>query len=203
MPKLQIPYHLSNLFASLPLQKELSAVNRISKEKKEAGILIKIKAFTEESKQKNLTVWLVAWTFCGLAIGSQVFYDDNPELRKMILIFLAFWAYFEFKVVKAFRWRKSGEEQFYITDDLFSYGRTYNNRGILKQYRKDLVNAVRPIEVGGNSLIKAFSESYWVIGGEQLAFTANGKVIPFGLRLNEKESKKLMKELNELLSKLN
>lgn len=175
-------------------------MKRISTEKKEGGILIKIKAFKEESKQKNLTVWLLAWTFCGLAIGSQVFYDENPELRKMILIFLAFWAYFEFKVIKVFRWRRSGEEQFYITDEIFSYGRTYHNRGILKQYRKDLVNSVRPLELDGNSLIKAFSDSYWVIGGEKLAFTANGKVIPFGLRLSDKEARQLTSELNKALN---
>ena len=89
-----------------------------------------------------------------MAIGSQVFYDENPELRKMILIFLAFWAYFEFKVIKVFRWRRSGEEQFYITDEIFSYGRTYNNRGILKQYRKDLVNSVRLIQ---SSLVYNFT----------------------------------------------
>lgn len=174
---------------------------RIVQERKEDGLLIKIKAFREDSKQKNLTIWLLAWSFCGIAIGSQLFIEDNGELKNMVFIFLAFWAYFEFKVVKAFRWRKGGEEQFWITKDDLHYGRTYFNRGILKPYRKDLVNAVRPIDSEDNSFVKAFASSYWVIGGERLAITVGGKVIAFGLRLSDKEAKQLMKTLNQELEK--
>jgi len=172
---------------------------RISQEKKDGGILIKIKAYRDESKQKNLLVWLVAWSFCGLAIGSQMFLKEKGDLLNMILIFMAFWAYFEYKVIKAFRWRKSGEEQFWITPDNLSYGRTYANRGILKPYRRDLVNQIRPLEEESNSFINAFSSSYWVVGGERLTFTVNGKVIAFGLRLSDKETKQLMKTINQQL----
>ena len=173
--------------------------SRVSYEQKEEGLLIKIKAFKDESKQKNLTVWLLAWSFCGLAIGSQLFVEGDKELKNMIIIFLAFWAYFEFKVIKAFRWRKSGEEQFWITEDNIQYGRTFANRGFLKPYRKDLVNRIRFIDSESNSFTRAFSDSYWVIGGERLAFSVNGKVIPFGLKLEDKEAKRLEKRLNEHL----
>lgn len=172
---------------------------RITKEQINGGTLIKIKAFKEEGKQKNLTVWLFAWTFCGLAIGSQMFIEQNEELKTMILVFVAFWAYFEYKVVKAFRWRKSGEEQIFISEEEVHYGRTYNNRGILKQYKKSGVNSVREIEEETNSFVDAFSSSYWVIGGETLAFTANGKMVTFGLRLSEKETFQLKKQINQLI----
>ena len=174
-------------------------MSRISEEKVEGGKLIKIKAFYNKDKQKMLDVWLLAWTLCGLAIFSQVFYTPDNELRKMILIFGAFWIYFEYMVVKAWRWRKGGEEQIYITDEQIQYGRTYNNRGILKPYRKDLVNPLRSIENEGNSFTKAFADSYWVIGGEKLAFMVGGKIIPLGLRLTDKEAKKLMQLVNREL----
>lgn len=173
--------------------------NRITKEQKNGGTLFKIKAYREESKQKNLTVWLIAWTFCGVAIGSQMFVDENEQLRTMVLVFMGFWTYFEYKVVKAFRWRKSGEEQIWVNDEEVHYGRTVNNRGILKQYRKAAVNSVREIEEESNSFLDAFNASYWVVGGEKLAFTANGKVVPFGLRLSEKEAKKLKSQINALI----
>lgn len=172
---------------------------RISQEKKEDGVLIKISAYREEGKQKNLTVWLLAWTFCGLAIGSQLFMEENGELKTMIVVFLAFWLYFEYKVVKAFRWRRNGEEQFWITGEELQYGRTYNNRGFLRPYRKDLINPVRSIDQEINTFTRIFADSYWVVGGERLAFTANGKVVPFGLRLNDKECKQLQKMINQLL----
>lgn len=174
--------------------------SRISKEQTEAGTLIKIKAYFDEGKQKMLTLWMLAWTLCGVAIISQYFSNEDEQFRIMIVVFAAFWIYFEYLVVKAFRWRRSGEEQFYITADEFSYGRTYSNRGFLRPYRKDLVNSARFIDGESNTFYKVFADSYWVIGGERLAFTANGKVVPFGLRLTDKEAKKLMKLINDELN---
>jgi len=174
-------------------------MNRISQEKREEGILIKIKAFRDESKQKNLTIWLVFWTFCGIAIGSQLFVKGDDELRAFVFVYLAFWGYFEYVVVKAFKWRKSGEEQFLISEENFHYGRTYNNRGFLKPHRKDLVNAVKVIDEEIGTFAKVFGSSYWVVGGERLAFAVNGKVIPFGMQLTDKEMKQLKDNLNKLL----
>ena len=174
-------------------------MGRISQEKREEGILIKIKAFRDESKQKNLTLWLVFWTFCGIAIGSQLFVKGDDELRAFVFVYLAFWGYFEYVVVKAFKWRKSGEEQFLISEENFHYGRTYNNRGFLKPHRKDLVNAVKVIDEEIGTFAKVFGSSYWVVGGERLAFAVNGKVIPFGMQLTDKEMKQLKDNLNKLL----
>jgi hypothetical protein len=174
-------------------------MGRISQEKREEGILIKIKAFRDESKQKNLTVWLVFWTFCGIAIGSQLFVKGDDELRAFVFVYLAFWGYFEYVVVKAFKWRKSGEEQFLISEENFHYGRTYNNRGFLKPHRKDLVNAVKVIDEEIGTFAKVFGSSYWVVGGERLAFTVSGKVIPFGMQLTDKEVKQLKENLNKLV----
>lgn len=175
-------------------------MNRISQEKKEEGVLIKIQSFKDESKQKNLTVWLIFWTFCGIAIGSQLFVEGNKEMKIFIAVYLAFWAYFEYTVVKAYKWRKSGEEQFLITDEHFHYGRTYNNRGFLKPHRKDLVNAIRNIDEEVGTFAKTFGNSYWVVGGERLAFTVSGKVITFGMQLTDKEVKQLSEKLNKLLT---
>ncbi len=174
-------------------------MSRITQEKKEEGTLIKISAFRDESKQKNLTIWLVFWTFCGIAIGSQLFIKGNNEIKTFIMVYIAFWGYFEYTVIKAFKWRKNGEEQFLITDEYFHYGRTYNNRGFLKPHRKDLVNAVRIIDKEVGPFAKIFGSSYWVVGGERLAFTAGGKVIPFGMQLTDKEVKQLLDKLNKFL----
>jgi len=172
---------------------------RISTEQKDDGILIKIKALKDESKQKNLSVWLLAWTFCGLAVAYQLILEANSDIKTALLIFMAFWAYFEFKVVKVFRWRRGGEEQFFISEEKLLYGRTIKNRGILRPYRKDLVNSVRNIDEEHNTFSRAFADSYWVIGGERLAFTVNGKIVAFGLRLSDKEAKKLTELINKHL----
>jgi len=175
-------------------------VNRIEQSQEEEGILIRIKAFREDTKQKNLLVWIFAWTFCGLAIGSQLFVDGNPQLRSMLLIFIAFWAYFEFKVIKAYRWRQYGEERILIRKDQLQYGRFISDRGLYRPFNLSQLNPVRELKDESNALVKSFSDSYWVIGGEKLAFSYQAKVFAFGLRLTDKDTKKLMKLLN---SKIN
>lgn len=170
---------------------------RISSEKKEEGILIKIKAYKDDAKQTVLTVWLFAWTICGLAIISQVIFEPEPKLKTMLLVFAAFWGYFEYMVIKVFKWRRTGEEQILITENNIHFGRTYNNRGFLKPYRKDLINKVRKVDDEGNAFTITFGESYWVIGGQKLAFTAGGKVVYFGLRIKDKEANHLMKIINK------
>jgi len=178
-------------------------MKRIQVEEKEGGKLFKIRADYHQDKQKMLDVWLLAWTLCGLAIFSQVFFTEDSEMKQMILIFGAFWLYFEYMVVKAWRWRKGGEEQLFVGEEELHYGRTYYNRGILKPYRKDLINQVRIMEDERNSFVRSFADSYWVVGGsEKLAFTVNGKVIPFGLRLSDQEAKKLMKLINGELERM-
>lgn len=188
-------------FKRLHLQKNKEMDNRISQEKKNGGLLIKVKAYKEEAKQKQLFIWLMAWTLSGLFVAYQLFFgNETADIKKFILIFLAFWLYFEIKIIKVYRWRQSGEEQFWIGPEFFQYGRTYNNRGILKPYRKELVNQIKPINIEKGKLLETFFDSYWVIGNETLMFSVNGKVIGCGLRLNEKESKKLMQYLNQALS---
>jgi len=172
---------------------------RIQKSNKAEGLHITIKPYVDTAKQKMLTVWLLAWTLCGLAIISQIFVPQSEDVKIVIVLFTAFWAYFEYMVVKAFRWRRSGEEQFLITENEIKYGRTYNNRGFLKPYRKDLVNKVRLIDGEINTFTKVFYESYWVVGGERLAFTVGSKVVPFGLRLTDKEVAQLKKMINSAI----
>ena len=173
---------------------------RVSQERNNEGLLIKIKAFKDDGKQVVLTVWMLAWTFCGLAILSQIFFEPEPKMKTMLLIFGGFWAYFEFMVVKVFRWRRSGEEQILITEDKIHYGRTVKNRGFLKPYRKDLINKVRRIEDEGNTFVKVFGESYWIVGGHTLAMPIGGKVIYLGLRLSDKEANQIMKTINQELT---
>ncbi len=174
--------------------------DRIRFEQTDHGHLIKIRAYKDEGKQKILTVWLIAWTLCGFAILSQLFVDAQEDMRSMLLVFAAFWLYFEYKVIKVFRWRREGEEQLLIGKETVSYGRTYSNRGFLKPYRKDMVNAMRRVDHEENKFSATMLDSYWVIGQEQLAFSVSGKVIYLGMHLTDKQSDKIIKFFNKHLS---
>lgn len=170
---------------------------KISQEKE--GTLIVIKAYHDKSKQFVFGLWIIAWTLCGLAICSQLFLDSNEDLKSMLLIFTAFWFYFEFKAIKAWRWRRSGEEKVLITESDIHYGRTYNNRGFLKPFNLNQTNPVRIVEETDNAFSKTIANAYWNLGGERLFFSNKGKLIYFGMRLNEKEANKVMKAINKFI----
>lgn len=168
---------------------------KISQEKE--GTLIVIKAYKEKSKQFVLGLWLLAWTICGLAICSQLFFEPADDLKSMLFIFSAFWFYFEFKAIKVWRWRRVGEEKILIDNNALHYGRTYNNRGFLKPFALNQINPVRIIEQSDNAFNKTIGNAYWSISGETLTFGFKGRMVFFGLRLNEKEAKKIMKLINQ------
>ncbi len=172
---------------------------RIQQEKKEGGTLFTISAYKDTAKQKFFTVWLGAWTLCGLAIISQLFTEPEENLKMMLFIFTAFWFYFEFRAIKTFRWRRNGAELIFINENEIRYGRTFNGRGVLKPFGLNRVNPVRPVEQPSDNFVSQFAGSYWVIAGEQLAFSAGNKMIYFGLRLSKKETKHLMDQINKLI----
>lgn len=161
----------------------------------EDGNILEINAFYDEKKQKFLLLWLVAFTLGGLAIVSQLFSNAGSELKMMIMIFAFFWIYFEFKVLKAYRWRNSGKEKLIFTENKLYYGRLIGNRGVMHPYNKDLLGDLRKVDISEKNFFAAMSDSYWVIGGEKLAFSFAGKQIPFGLRLNKAEVNLIIKHI--------
>lgn len=174
-------------------------MSRVSIESKDGGKLLKIKAFRDEGKQKTFLIWVIAWSICGIAIGSQLFVKQEDQLKTLLLVFVCFWAYFEYKVLKTYRWRNGGEEQIWIGEEEVKYGRTIKNRGFLKPYRKEFINPIRKYEEE-SKMVSSFTDSYWVVGGETLVFTCQGKVLPIGLRLSINEQKKVAKFFNENLN---
>lgn len=174
---------------------------RITVEDTKEKFTLKIKAFVEEDKQKFFTVWLGAFTLCGLLIISQLFVNQDSELKLMVFVFAVFWAYFEFKMVRTWRWRRVGEEVIEMDDQFLYLGKRYNERGILKAYPLDGVDLPRKFNNKSNEFVKAINDSYWMISNEQLCFNYNNRVVLFGHRLSDQEMSKVLKALNFQLKK--
>ena len=87
---------------------------RLKIAKKEDELVITIKAFGDSRKQKILLLWIVLFSLCGIAIMSQFFGDYDNETKVFFGVYVAFWLFFEFKVVYAYRWRKYGVERIIV-----------------------------------------------------------------------------------------
>ena len=127
--------------------------------------------------------------------------DQNQKKRLFILGLIAFWAYFEYKVGKAFLFRKFGREKLWIKNGKLFYQREINKKGKIKEFDPALINDLEVLKPNRADFFVQVSEAFWVIGGERLTFKYASKYIKFGLQLSDEEADKVYKELKKELKK--
>ena len=71
-----------------------------------------------------LLVWIILFSLCGLAIVSQFFENYDAQTKVFFGVYVAFWLFFEFKVIYAYRWRKQGEEKIILENGQLSLIKT-------------------------------------------------------------------------------
>lgn len=166
---------------------------RISTERQGEAWSVVIATRLPKGQQALLLAWVVAWTLCGAVFFLELFKGPPPTLRAPLLIMLAFWAYFEFRTVRVFLWRKSGYEiwrvmdgELVIKNSLFRYGRA-------DRYFIANIQRLGPLKIDRASWKWQMSDSFWTRGAEQLGFEYQGRKVAFGRGLTEEEAGKLVR----------
>jgi hypothetical protein len=172
---------------------------RITYVRKEDGLSIVISAYTEKAKNTLMLAWFIAWTLGGLAVAIYFFLVHDNQTKTMILVWLGFWFYFEFKVWKAYTWRKFGKEIIKIEKSHFFYKRDNRGAGKVGTYEAEFIHDLAKYKGRQSDMVSNFMNSYWVVAGETLSFNYYGKEILFGMQLDEKESSALLKLIKEEL----
>lgn len=174
---------------------------RISIQQKENELSIVILALQDKLKNNLLFLWFFLWSLSGVIIISQYFLLTDPDTKTVLIVWMGFWAYFEYKIFKAYRWRKFGKEIIKIRDGNFSYKRDISGKGKIKTYPIDHIKNLRFLEPQENSFFENLNDSYWVIANEKLAFDHNGAEIKWGIQLDESDAKALLKRIKNKVSK--
>ena len=173
---------------------------RISIKQVDNGLSIVILSSINKTKNLILFIWFFLWTLSGIIIFAQYFIVPDPDTKTAIIVWMGFWAYFEYKIFKAFMWRKFGVEKIKLREGKLFYKRDVSGKGKIKEYEFDFIKDLRIIEPKENSFFENLNNSYWVIAGEKLAFDYYGKEIRFGIQVEEKDAKELYKVIrNELI----
>ena len=67
---------------------------------------------SDDKKKTNLLfLWLLAWTISGVIVIGNYFTIMQDKTKLLLIIWIAFWAYFEFKIVRVFMWKQFGKEK--------------------------------------------------------------------------------------------
>jgi hypothetical protein len=173
---------------------------------KRSSVLIKDGVFslvilpTEDKKKTNLLfLWLLAWTISGVIVIGNYFTITQDKAKLLLIIWIAFWAYFEFKIIRVFMWKRFGKEKLWIKNGLLLYKEDINGRGKTKEFDLNLISNLEFIALTNGSIADTFSQTFWVKGGERIQFTCQSKVIKFGMQLADDEAKKIISTLNKYL----
>lgn len=171
--------------------------SRINISENDSKIEIVIKAFLDAKKQQMLLIWIALFSICGLAIVAQFFEDYDAGTKVFFGVYVAFWIFFEFKVLYAYRWRKYGEEKIIIEDNQFVLVKTIGKRGDTQYYELSDINEVKLFKDGGGNFSKSMNTSYWNINKYSLVLCLDKVTIPFGIDLETDDAKLILKKINK------
>lgn len=162
-------------------------------------LVVEIHPEMEKQKLQMLTIWTIAFTICGLIIfGSLFTYDfrDDGEVL-MVVIFLLFWGYFEFKVLYALRWNKRGKEVLQIKNGKFSYVQQISKTGIPAEVEISKMKCFGVVEDTESGFWNEINNSVFIVGGEVIEYMSDESVKRLGLKLNKKDATQLVSLLNK------
>jgi hypothetical protein len=169
---------------------------RISILKKEKVLSIVILPGLGNKKLLLIFTWLLAWSVCGVVVFMNYFATDNKDLKLFILVYLSFWAYFEFSIARSFIWKKWGKEKLWIQNGIFHYQREVNKKGKIREWNLELMSKVELVELKSTRLADTLSQSFWMKGGERLEFTSQGKIQRLAMQVTDQEAAIIRKEVN-------
>lgn len=175
--------------------------NRIQIIKEDNKLEVVIKAFYDDKKQKMLLLWIVLFSLCGIAILTQFFEDYDSGTKVFFGVYVAFWLFFEFKVIYAFRWRKYGEEKVVVEKDQLFLIKTIGKRGVTQRFGFDEIKAIDFYKDANGGFVKSMNTSYWNINKYQLMIQLEKNIVPFAIDLENRDAKIVLNEIRNFNQK--
>jgi hypothetical protein len=150
-----------------------------------------------------LSGWLLAWTVAGIFVLIELFSKNSPaEQRTFMMVWLAFWAWFEYRILSAWLWRRSGREVVSFGKETSTVLFEVNGRGMERKHETARIHQLMSLEAKKGLFSKNFYSSFWVVGGETIGYKCNGAEIAFGRQLSDTEATALIKIIRHKLEQL-
>ena len=162
---------------------------------------LEIPSIEDATKLKILVVWFVLWTLSGMVVFSQFFMPSTKDVKLMYAVWMAFWAYFEYKASVLLSWRRKGKEILTFSESGFTLRRDINGRGIDKVYAREEVKKISTVNFKDRKVLARVTPLYWNMGYETVLFDYKGKEEALGLQLTEEEALQLVKVMKQRLNK--
>ena len=116
-------------------------------------------------------------------------------------MFLGFWAYFEYKTLRALLWYRFGKELIRIDNDGLSLKKSIFSYGKAHRYFFENIKNFHQRKEESTSFGTFFENAYWAMGTDALVFDYNKKARSFGRRLEPKTSRLLLRLIDDRVKK--
>ncbi|MBK8340515.1 MAG: hypothetical protein IPK99_11220 [Flavobacteriales bacterium] len=174
---------------------------RVSMQRNGAHTSIVISPRLSAGKRTLLVTWTTAWTLCGAYILFELFGMPSGDQRSFTLAFMAFWTYFEIRLLRVVAWRLKGFELVRVKDGVITIKNSIVGYGRAHDFFIENIQGLGPLEIDPTSWKWQLNDSFWVIGGDRLGFEHLGKQVDFGKDLSEAEMTAVLRALKDALKR--
>ena len=185
--------------------------DRISFHRHDEYTTILISTKVEKWKEGLLFGWLLLWFLVGVSIFYIIFsgtylksidtQTSSNQLQLFLILFLVFWGYYFYKIIKVYLWRRKGVEYFKLDKGSLVLKKAYGKVGRANSYLYENMGELKLIEISPRSFSSVMNGAFWDIGNESIQFEYYGKQVVFGRQLEIDEAKKLKKFINTEIKK--
>jgi len=162
---------------------------------------LEIPSIADATKLKILMVWFILWTISGMIVFTQFFVPTSRDVKVWYAVWMAFWAYFEYKASVLLSYSRKGKEILQFSESGFTFRRDINGRGIDKVYERAEIKNIRTVDFKDKKVIARVQPLYWNMGYETVLFDYKGKEEALGLQLTEEEAQQVVKIMKQRLNK--
>ncbi len=180
--------------------KNKSIGKRISISEHQDSTTVVIESTITKIQQISLEMWLGGWTGLGCLLGYGAITFSGDE-RLVYLGSLIFWTFFWIRISKVVAWRRTGKEVIVIKRTSAMMKNAFGKKGRERFFEISKMSPVIFQENDAASFLQELDKSYWILGGDTLHFTYEGKTHVFGKQLDNKDSIQLANVVNKSLKK--
>ena len=177
--------------------------NHISYKHHDDYLTIIISGKTDSWKVNLILLWLIAWLCIGFSMLYYSFFSNIFDGQRWYAItFIAFWAYFLYRITRVYLWRKHGMEYVKIDADKFSYKRSIFGYGKANEFLSKNIKKIQLEDFDNKSFSKTYNESFWILGGGVIKITSIDNQLNLGSQLNSVDASKLIKIISTYTNKI-
>lgn len=147
-------------------------------------------------QRRLLFIWIICWSVCGIWVMAQYRTIQNQNEKIFIILYLAFWFYFEWSMVRVYIWKRFGKEKLWIKQGQLFYHQAKQKSSKIQSWPLESVGLVEAVSFNPNGFNEIISQSFWMKGHPRVQLTCPGTLLRFGFQLDVKTTQAVIKHFN-------